>query len=460
MAAPSDKARFFLEQSVPELQELERKKIFSKVEISSINKKRSDFEHKINSRGSSPADYARYAEYEINLESLRKKRTKRLGIKTGNNHFGQRRIFFVLQRATRKFHGDLRLWVQYADFARTQKSYKKLSQILTDMIRLHPTKAEVWIYAASYSFESQGDVMEARSYMQRGLRFCQDSWMLWLEYARLEMLYIAKITARQQILGLGGTEKPAKAIAEDGTDAGQDHVLLPRITGEDLGPSLDTIKQTTKANNFIESRALWGDIPITIYDTAMGRFQDPDFGEQMFDMVAQFNNLPCMSRIHSHIADHLISLKPNHPASLVCQIRAALSGIDILSAEFPRSLTQSLKRFSEVLEAHQTAFVSNPLPVLIGKIVPFFASYLGKDDLDPDIANVLGSIVKKAIARFQMIALPTDPKQAEMAVKIIEACAENNISPLCIATTEWAVETWPSNPRLASLQAVQPATDS
>jgi hypothetical protein len=31
MAATSDKARFYLEQSIPELQEYERKKIFSKV---------------------------------------------------------------------------------------------------------------------------------------------------------------------------------------------------------------------------------------------------------------------------------------------------------------------------------------------------------------------------------------------------------------------------------------------
>ena len=31
MAGASDKARFYLEQSIPELHELERKKIFSKV---------------------------------------------------------------------------------------------------------------------------------------------------------------------------------------------------------------------------------------------------------------------------------------------------------------------------------------------------------------------------------------------------------------------------------------------
>jgi U3 small nucleolar RNA-associated protein 6 len=62
MAAASDKARFFLEQSVPELKEYERKKIFSPEEISSIARKRSDFEHKVNARGSPASEYARYAE--------------------------------------------------------------------------------------------------------------------------------------------------------------------------------------------------------------------------------------------------------------------------------------------------------------------------------------------------------------------------------------------------------------
>lgn len=33
MTGASDKARFYLEQSVPELQELERKKIFTKVRL-------------------------------------------------------------------------------------------------------------------------------------------------------------------------------------------------------------------------------------------------------------------------------------------------------------------------------------------------------------------------------------------------------------------------------------------
>lgn len=37
MAASSDKVRFYLEQLIPELQELQRKKIFSKVGLQNID---------------------------------------------------------------------------------------------------------------------------------------------------------------------------------------------------------------------------------------------------------------------------------------------------------------------------------------------------------------------------------------------------------------------------------------
>ena len=111
MAGASDKARFYLEQSVPELREWERREIFTKVglrprfsnklsladsvaqdEIASIARKRSDFEHTLNARGSHPSDYARYVDYEMNLDLLRRKRVKRLGIKTTAHYWAAQDI--------------------------------------------------------------------------------------------------------------------------------------------------------------------------------------------------------------------------------------------------------------------------------------------------------------------------------------------------------------------------------
>lgn len=43
-----------------------------------IMRRRTDFEHRINSRGSKSRDYLKYVEFESNLEKLRKKRYNRL----------------------------------------------------------------------------------------------------------------------------------------------------------------------------------------------------------------------------------------------------------------------------------------------------------------------------------------------------------------------------------------------
>ncbi|KFX96786.1 hypothetical protein V490_03140 [Pseudogymnoascus sp. VKM F-3557] len=54
MAGASDKVRFYMEQAVPQLREFEEKKIFTKDEIRSLVKKRSDFEHLLLARGCPP----------------------------------------------------------------------------------------------------------------------------------------------------------------------------------------------------------------------------------------------------------------------------------------------------------------------------------------------------------------------------------------------------------------------
>lgn len=180
-------------------------------------------------------DFVRYVQYEMNLDSLRKKRTKRLGVRTAG-HSGQRRIFFILDRATRKFPSDLNLWIQYIEYVRKQKAHKKLSMIFTDALRLHPTSAELWVYAAKSVLDDHADMLQARSYMQRGLRFCKSAKTLWIQYAKLELIYVAKLVARQRILGLDEASQQPKPIEDKELDNDADMIALPSITGEDLDP--------------------------------------------------------------------------------------------------------------------------------------------------------------------------------------------------------------------------------
>lgn len=332
-------------------------------------------------------DFARYAEYEMNLDLLRRKRTKRLGIKMPA-HTGQRRIFFILERATRKFHGDISLWIQYIEYARQQKAHKKLTQIFTNALRLHPTNAELWIYAAKYVLDDHADMTQARSYMQRGLRFCKSSKTLWIQYAKLEMIYIAKIAARRQILGLDrAKEEPEPAEIADNPDA--DMIALPKITGEDINPTLgqDDDVDHVALQNLNSTPALSGAIPLAIFDTAMKNFNNDDrFGHEFYDMVAQFEGTPCFRKILSHIVEVLLTNSPASHHTRICYIKFPTSGISITSPDFPQALGTSLGRLKEGSQDKKLA----------EEMVKWLQPLVETEELDPALQKVLSVTLQRS----------------------------------------------------------------
>jgi U3 small nucleolar RNA-associated protein 6 len=415
MAVASDKARFYLEKFVPELREYERKKIFSKVrfslsfvsscacrlglinairlqeEIASISKKRSDFEHKINARGSLPSDYARYAEYEMNLDALRRKRITRLGVKAAM-HTGQQRVLFILARGTRKFYGDIGLWMQYIEYARKQRAHKKLSQILTNALRLHPTQVELWIYAARYALEDHADMMHARSYMQRGLRFCKASRLLWVQYAKLEMIYVSRIAARHKVLGLDESRKIPENDTVDDHDLNADVVRLPQLTGEDVNPTADTDEADRTALETLKNTpALTGAIPIAVFDAAMKQFQnDSQLGYDFFNMVCEFEETPCFRTVLGHIVDTLIATNPTSALAQICYIRYPVAGVSTSSTQFPGAFSTSLSRLKE--HSNGDSFPRQ----LALEVIKWLQPLIGTEDLDPALRKVMQSTLGRA----------------------------------------------------------------
>ncbi|KAJ9604120.1 U3 snoRNP protein [Cladophialophora chaetospira] len=385
MAAASDKARFFLEQSVPELKEYERKGIFSAEEITSIARKRSDFEHKINARGSTPTDYARYAEFEINVDALRRKRVKRLGIKS-TAHNGRRRVFFVFDRGTRKHPGDVTLWMEAIDFARKQKAYKKLQEMFTQVLRLHPTKSDLWIHAAQYAVEDNGDMTEARSYMQRGLRFCKSSRLMWLEYGRLEMSYISKIHARREILGIAAEEPDQAQEQEEEED--ENIIKLPSLTAMDVNPEGEEHEVDKSALETLGSTpALGGAIPIAVFDAAMDQFDDPKFGFDFFGMLLDFDHTSACKNVASHVGASLLKRHPQHWRSQACEIQLPLISVSPSSPEFPQAFRKALWRLREVRQKSNSR-------ELVDWARDWLEKLMQREELDPAIKMVGESVIR------------------------------------------------------------------
>ncbi|KAF1956538.1 hypothetical protein CC80DRAFT_504376 [Byssothecium circinans] len=381
MAGPSDKARFYLEHSAAELNELERKQIFTREEISSIAKKRSDFEHILNARGSKPSDYMRYVEFEQNVDALRRKRIKRMGVRYKGS--GQRSIYAIFNRGTRKFSGDLALWMQYIDFARRDKAYKRLNEIFTSVVRLHPTKPELWIYAANYFMDTQADITDARSYMQRGLRFCKNSELLWLEYAKLETIYIGKIAGRAKILGLD-VDRTKKDRVED-----ENMIALPAITAEDVNPSLgkeDGVDESA-LQNLASAPVLTGAIPMAIFDSAMLQFKhNPALAEDFFKMFAEFDQLPCIKRILEHVLAHLEQHASQAVETIACRFRLRLFGLHPASAEFPSAFAEALQLLGSAIGLHKAHISEVAVRQILSLLLIDEAG-----EIEPSVRKVLSS---------------------------------------------------------------------
>ncbi|KAL1303857.1 hypothetical protein AAFC00_000313 [Neodothiora populina] len=406
-AAASDKARFYMEQSVPELQEYERKQIFTRAEIMSIAKKRSEFEHIVNLQPKA-SDYVRYAQYEMNLDALRKKRCKRTGVKA-TSFAGQKKVLFILERATRRFQGDMGLWMQYLEYCKKEGARKKLSDAFTKCLRLHPLKYELWIWVAKMYYEEQSDMANARNYMQRGLRFCKREKQLWLEYTKLELIYLAKLDARREILGLKKERAVEQQEEEDKTamDTDADMLALPDVTAEELQgeKDADAEKREAELQKVAESPALSGAIPQVIFDTAMREFNnDPVLAEQFFDVFALFPTLSCTDRLLQHVLDHLAA-NPDRAgmsniSTSICNAKREMIGTSVRSAVDDVDEGQFPLKLAKFLSAIKKGMGSSPiLNASLGEratlfLLPYLA-HVGHGELDEDVEKVLKSAIKR-----------------------------------------------------------------
>ena len=376
-----------------------------------------------------------------------------MGTKT-SGHVGQRRIFFILDRATKKFHGDVALWMQYVEYARKHKANKKISQILASVLRLHPTKPELWIYAANYAMDVQGDISEARSYMQRGLRFCKTSRNLWLEYAKLETIYVAKITARRRILGLERDypERDQISVADDDSS---DAVALPILTAMDVNPDLqeDESIDWVALQNLSATPALSGTIPMTIFDTAMRQFPGDDaLGKKFFDMVAEFEGIPCLNRILQHIVSSLTITYPTRATALSCFIRQPMIGINTKSPEFPGGLRTVLVRLKSMMQTTLSSDSSQKpscqRSALAHQMIDWLIFILDVEGLDSDIHKVLAMTLKKTWTQYLDELQQGTGEGVNQTAELLECLKSHGRRELAEIGLVSALQKWPDHPHL------------
>ncbi len=356
---------------------------------------------------------------------------------------GHRIIYSLYNRATRKFSGDLTIWMQYIDFARKDRAYKRLNDIFTAVARLHPTNPDIWILAATYFIDTQADMTNARSYMQRGLRFCKNSEQLWLEYAKLETLYIAKIAGRRKILGLD-IDRSKKL---EGGDEDENMLALPEVTAEDIEPSLrqDNTVDEVALSKLASAPVLTGEIPIAIFDSAMKQFQgSPRTALKFFEMFAEFDQLPCISRILQHVFDFLQQNSPATVETAICTFIMKLFNVDSANAEFAINLRDALDLISSTIQQHpqEGERVSE---AVIRRLLPLERIVA---EVEPILEKALRGALRKYVRVFE-----SAEESGEKVTKLAKTLEQEGKKKDAESLVRLSIKYWPANGELQKLSA-------
>lgn len=320
-------------------------------------------------------------------------------IKGSTTHAGQARVFKIFDRGSQKHPGDVALWLSYLEYAKQVKATKKFKSILTAAIRLHPLKSELWLYAARWSLEVEADMKEARSYMSRGARFCTRNKDLWIEWAKLEMIYLAKIAMRRKILGIDAEEAAGDPMQIEGSADSEAHGGESGFDGTQAQSDNSTMKlrmlkrvkvDAEAAQDPMNTPALQGAIPLAIFDEAKKQqFFTAAVAADFFDMFANFTQVRCLPKILQHVLDALTESYPVDPVTCNCYNKQPLIGIDPTSAAFPAALGLFLDRLKEsMVRTKDKAELAKKTRLWIEPIAAL-------KELDPDIKTVLEHTVRK-----------------------------------------------------------------
>ena len=122
----------------------------------------------------------------------------------------------LYQRVLRKYPGNVGLWLDFATFCFSHGNARLLSEVTSQGLRLNPSCAGLWCFAANWEYKHKGDISAARHLLLRGLRNCAQSKVLWQVYFRLELKYAADVRARNEVLGVPAVAAGAHpgAVAE------------------------------------------------------------------------------------------------------------------------------------------------------------------------------------------------------------------------------------------------------
>lgn len=178
------------EDMIPELEQMEKLKLFDRKEIRNIAKKWKEYEYKIHRHEKCKEDYLRYIQYEMNLLKLIKQRRDKYKItqkKSDIDYAITNKINNLYKDAISRFQDDHRFWIAYMKFCKHVHFHSDISTMLSRMLQIHGDKPECWHIAATWELEEKKNKHNAQQFLLRGLQLHPESQLLYIDAFKLEL---------------------------------------------------------------------------------------------------------------------------------------------------------------------------------------------------------------------------------------------------------------------------------
>ena len=188
----ADKVQLTLEALVPEMDILIQKGYFTKKDVKKIMKKRRYHEYQFEKTDVMPLDFFKAIKYEKILNKRMKQQKKNLHIKKND---------YLYKKCLIKFNNnDENIWMEYFNFLLVNKCNDILNKEIGRCLTLHPTNVTFWKIAAYHEYEDNLNFQNARSLLQKCIKFNPSNKEAYLEYFTFEIIFAKNFIERKDIL--------------------------------------------------------------------------------------------------------------------------------------------------------------------------------------------------------------------------------------------------------------------
>lgn len=287
-----ERVQYSLERTLPQLRVLDEYSLLTRDELRSVTSQRQDFEARLIRRKAIKDDFVNYLAFEHDLNALIVLRARarareaaeraREGDQDRSKHLP--RTFFsrqaaaysaqcvaIFERLVRKFRWDVDAWERYLTWAKSRKMRVVAGRVYARALALHPTRPALWLAAADYELNGNADTTAARALLQRALRmnkltervsdeskmqrtlhgraapkpsprwdlteYEQDVLRLWVEYVRMELVFLERLRRRWRVLGVDIRANDDEAAADAAVAADVPEAAAEEAAAEEPAPA-------------------------------------------------------------------------------------------------------------------------------------------------------------------------------------------------------------------------------